>query len=423
MTKEEKAYRKKQSWETFKLRMSLLRIWLVKNSMLFLKITLMAIFVLMLTGNVHEGTPLLGSTIYPIFKSVLDEINAGITSGFGAATLDILGAVVSLIFTLLLFRSKLRSIAIDDIKSKKMKVALLKAGLYFDENGQLVQRLENATSSDLNQDGKVGTNNAAINIIDEGLFSGIKRAGKELKIVLTAKIIDDVSYQRIVANAGLKQTSDALNITQQPAAEETQVITIGNGLETVSVIETEADIMEKEELHETKPLFETQDINENNLDDRVEKIIEEKTEQAVDSVVGKDETLSEYAKESKKNLIKKIGHVLKRIAIAIKGFFIELFSEDEKKEKKKEEKKTVEIKEESTTQTVAQSTPEVIANETVIEETVQPDTITEAQAVETPVEPVPTESTKETVTETLKPVTTPVSKQSDFISKLRKIKR
>jgi len=66
--------------EDTKLRLTLLRIWFVKNFTLWLQIFIIVCVVLMLTGNITADTPVLGWIIYPIFKPLIDDITEIVSS-------------------------------------------------------------------------------------------------------------------------------------------------------------------------------------------------------------------------------------------------------------------------------------------------------------------------------------------------------
>jgi len=61
-------------WQSFKLRAALLRIWFMKNIVLWIQIFCIVCIVCMLTGKLTQSTPILGPIIYPLFKPLIDQI-------------------------------------------------------------------------------------------------------------------------------------------------------------------------------------------------------------------------------------------------------------------------------------------------------------------------------------------------------------
>ena len=200
----------KQWWRNTKIRLSLLRIWAVKNISLFLKIALFICIILVFTGHIDENTPLLGS----IFGELSTEIHLILTNNgsfAGKTIVNLLTTVGSLAVTLILFGTKAKNLALTDIKSKKIKKALLDSGVYFNQNGEMVKRVEEATKLDLNGDKKVGMNDVSITEIpNEGLISGIKRSCRELQIIFTVRINDKSDIQTMIKKAELEETKKAM---------------------------------------------------------------------------------------------------------------------------------------------------------------------------------------------------------------------
>lgn len=202
---------KKTSWSNIKLRAQLFRIWFMKNILVWLQIFLIVCVVLILTGNLTQNTPILGFLIYPIFKPLVDEILALVQSKEITGLMDFCAVSISVLTSTGLALVKVRSIAQSDIKSKTLKLALVKANLYFNENGKLVKKTEAMVGYDLDGDGIIEGNPE----VTKGLFSGLKTAAEEFKIIATTDFTgndkeDAENYEQALKDAKLETSSKAL---------------------------------------------------------------------------------------------------------------------------------------------------------------------------------------------------------------------
>jgi hypothetical protein len=189
--------------DKFKLRISLLRIWVVKNLPVFLQLSILIAVIFALTGNLSPDTPILGS----LSSSVNDALVQTDTGNFW---LDLVTGIGTLLFSAGLLSSRLKSIALKDIKSKSLKKSLVLAGMYFDANGKLSKRLEKVTGIDLNGDGKI----AGIDITEfpqENLIAGVFRTGEELITILTHKFETEQQIQEVKEELDFVETEQELN--------------------------------------------------------------------------------------------------------------------------------------------------------------------------------------------------------------------
>lgn len=236
----------KQTWRNFKIRMSLLRIWAVKNLSLFLKIAVVLCIVFIFTGHIDSTTPILGD----IFGELSEEIHVILTNNgsVGRKTVvNLLTTVGSLAITLFMFATKTKNIALTDIKSRKVKKALLDSGVYFNQNGEMVKRVEQATKMDINGDQKIGTSETSIDDIpNEGIFEGLKRCIRELHIIFTVKINDSSDINAMLKKAELDETRKAI----EPVA-----IDLTNVADQVLTNEAESITSEKRTAQQKKGLF------------------------------------------------------------------------------------------------------------------------------------------------------------------------
>ena len=89
-----------------------------------------------------------------------------------------------------MFMVKAKNIALSDIKNDNLKKALINANLYFNEKGHLVKKLEKATNTDIDGDGKVDDKDVGEAKANVGFFSGNKNAVQELVAIATEKLDD-----------------------------------------------------------------------------------------------------------------------------------------------------------------------------------------------------------------------------------------
>jgi hypothetical protein len=200
--------------KSFTLKSSLLRIWFMKNISLFLKLGMYVMIVLVLTGQVDANTPILGGIFGDLSRSIRDVL----TSDYDSNTLiNLVTVVVTFLVTLGTLSHKLKSIGLNDIKSNSLKKALVQAGMYFNKEGKLVNRLEETSKIDFNGDGFIGETGVSINDIPEEKFiDGMKRAGDELKTIVTLKVGDNYTLDKVI---------DKTNILEGTLAKKEEVIT------------------------------------------------------------------------------------------------------------------------------------------------------------------------------------------------------
>lgn len=197
----------KKFFSNLDLKFSLLRIWFMKNIVLFLKTFLLVSLILIFTGVVKKDTFLIGWIAYPIFGPFIDAIN-GLTTQT-QTILDIVGILLSLIATIGIFSMRAKNIALSDIKSSKLKLALLKAGLYFDSNGKLTRKPEGDESEGVGE-AKFG---------NENIIVGLKRATDEFITVVSAKIENEVE-ETMEENENISVLSSENNEIESEEIEE-----------------------------------------------------------------------------------------------------------------------------------------------------------------------------------------------------------
>lgn len=214
--KKVKAKKKGNGWRNFKIRFSLFRIWFMKNLLVFLNIFLVVLLVLILTGVVNKDTPLLGSTVYVLFAPLADEINRIIAEKEINDVMTFLSVLISVFISVGMFSLKAKSIAQSDIKNKKLKLALVSAGLYFNKEGKLVKKVEKATGTDLDGDGKADEGEPEVS---RGFFRGIFHAIKEFFVIMSVKVDEDKSVEEnvkeIVEENNMEAAAEATEEVQE----------------------------------------------------------------------------------------------------------------------------------------------------------------------------------------------------------------
>lgn len=165
-----KTSRFKRACANAALRCSLLRIWLMKNLTMFLATIMIAILIIIATGNGH---------ILPLIGMLFDNVKFwNVENTFWQNVLAVTGGLVTPVTACAIILTKTRNITLADIKSMKTKKAMIKAGLYFDKNGKLAKRPK---------DGKLKKES-------DGAFSKLLAPVKEFVLAITASVkdIDDI---------------------------------------------------------------------------------------------------------------------------------------------------------------------------------------------------------------------------------------
>lgn len=168
------------------IRLRLLWIWFIKNIKVWIKI-ITIIAVIMVACGLISGE-LNGVGEYEALGKTIDWL-----AGIGG----------SIAYTAYAIVKKTKKVLLTDIKSRSLKIAMIKANLYFDENGKICKRIEAKTNLDINGDGKIGDSEAESE--DENLIEGIVRSANELHTILTTPIDPNATDEDIVEEAELTQ--------------------------------------------------------------------------------------------------------------------------------------------------------------------------------------------------------------------------
>ena len=195
--------------ERAQLKAALLWIWFIKN----IKVFIWAIFIILVAltcmGVIKPDTPLLGT----IFGSISEAFQGLIKDLDGDYTVwTVIESIISLGFIVGLAATNFDRIALRDIKSKKIKVLLIKAGLYFDKNGKLTKRAEAIANIDIDGDGKADEQKIVTDK-DETLFEQVKHSGEELKTIINIDLseIDEDGNSNISNLEKVQETEEEVS--------------------------------------------------------------------------------------------------------------------------------------------------------------------------------------------------------------------
>ena len=202
-------------WNDLKLRFSLLKVWFLKNIKVFIAIFVMVCIVCVFTGVIDSSTPVLGTINYPIFEPLAKEINQIIVDREIENLMTIFSIIISTLISIATFTAKLRRIAPSDIKDDKLKYALIQANLYFNQDGVLTKKIEKATGTDIDGDGKIDDKEIDIsNAPKKGFIRNLVDAVKEFGVIMSADFTNGNTkdtVKEVVKEADLDDALDASN--------------------------------------------------------------------------------------------------------------------------------------------------------------------------------------------------------------------
>ena len=205
----------KQVWNNIRLKLTLFRIWFFKNSMSWVIIFCTVCVICLLAGKITASTPFLGKVIYPIFSPLIDEIVLIIEDEDLTNIMDFFAASISILVSIGVFVMKTKSIAQSDIKSDKLKIALISANLYFNSDGRLVKKVEKMTQTDINGDGLIDEEKMDSEELHKGPFSRFIDGIKEFIIIAKTDFSgtdeeNKKEYDATMNKAELKKSKEGL---------------------------------------------------------------------------------------------------------------------------------------------------------------------------------------------------------------------
>lgn len=269
----------KTKFRNFKLRMMLFRIWFVKNIFLWLQILGVVLLIATLTGAITESTPVLGTLVYPIFSPLIDTVSEMIREKQITNFVNVVRILMMFLYSIGIFVVKVKTLAREDIKSRKQKIAIIQANLYFDEDNRLRKKsntpekeLELPTSDDSPK-------------LNTGLISGTINAVRELGIIMTADFSGDeeeakAEYKRVIEET---ESQDAAEIAES-LHENTMEIMEEVALEELEKVQNDETLTEKEK-KERFNIFKWIFHLFKKKDKETEEKEEENTEESDDNVV------------------------------------------------------------------------------------------------------------------------------------------
>ena len=203
--------------EQAQLKAALIWIWFIKN----IKVFIWAIFIILVAltcmGVIKPDTPLLGT----VFGSISEAFQGLIKDLDGDYTIwTVIEAIISLGFIVGLAATNFERIALKDIKSKKIKVLLVKAGLYFDKNGKLTKRVEAITNVDIDGDGKADNQEIKPDP-DETLFEQVRRSNDELKTIINIDLSEIDKDGNMISTK--KEEKEEPEVTEEEFKKEVKV--------------------------------------------------------------------------------------------------------------------------------------------------------------------------------------------------------
>ncbi len=173
------------------VRLRLIWIWFIKNIWVWVKILTIVAVIMVACGLINGELDGVGE--YEALGKTIDWL-----VGIGG----------SIAYTICAIVKKTKRILLTDIKSRNLKIAMIKANLYFDENGKICKKIEAKTNLDIDGDGAVG-DSIPEDIHGENLIEGITRSASELHTILTTPIDPNATDEDIVETAELTQSEQA----------------------------------------------------------------------------------------------------------------------------------------------------------------------------------------------------------------------
>lgn len=207
----------KKITESILVRLQLLKLWFIKNITVFIKLIIIIGVILVLCGIADNTIPIIGE--------ISDEVKKIVTANSWQIIVKCLGTAASIFISVYTFTKKTKRLVIEDIKSKKLKIALIKANLYFDEAGRLRKRPK-VEKVDFEDTYDVGLSNLS-NSPKENLVEGVVRASSELGLILTTDIKTGNDEDKILQDAQLTENN------QEASSENTETVNSQNEEETV----------------------------------------------------------------------------------------------------------------------------------------------------------------------------------------------
>jgi hypothetical protein len=270
--------------------MRLFRIWVVKNLATFIKLVAF-LLILTIIAVIVFGLE------YPPITLILKEcgILPDDTEGTVEQVVAIFGLIVSVSAGTGLISRSLKRLALTDIKSTSLKMALVKSGMYFNADGRLVKRIEEATQIDIDRDGKVGDSGVLIEDLPaEGILPGLKRAGQELNTIFTTKIESPEDATTIIKETDMEHTKTAVEALTKQVNKDAETATAV----TISEITGHPQGIVRRALNKLKALFSIKKKEPKVKKEKVAKVKKEKHKKIKTPRVKKEKVIKNKVKEN-----------------------------------------------------------------------------------------------------------------------------
>lgn len=297
------------------IKLTLLRISLFKNIAIFGFILLIVIAGFTLAGDITEDTPILGWLLGGLSQSFALMWS---TKNFDCSdVISVVTPLISILLSLMLFITRFKKLGLTDIKSRKIKIMIIRNGLVLNNAGFLVKKEKYKASED--------TTDASVNIV-----SDTTSAVSEIANIITSKVdvtstdeeilaaqtsvkVDEVTSSKtktsvwkkigivftdivnIFKNTDEEESEENNESTESDVTEEKEEIKVDETVnnDTAEVIETSTD---------TGLILETQ----TNTNEKMADIIDEKDAKIEEQINNIDEKIPEVAATIKTsvNLVK-----------------------------------------------------------------------------------------------------------------------
>lgn len=297
------------------IKLTLLRISLFKNIAIFGFILLIVIAGFTLAGDITEDTPILGWLLGGLSQSFALMWS---TKNFDCSdVISVVTPLISILLSLMLFITRFKKLGLTDIKSRKIKIMIIRNGLVLNNAGFLVKKEKYKASED--------TTDTSVNIVND-----TTSAVSEIANIITSKVdvtstdeeilasqtsvkVDEVTSSKtktsvwkkigivftdivnIFKNTDEEESEENDESTESDVTEEKEEIKVDETTnnDTAEVIETSTD---------TGLILETQ----TNTNEKMADIIDEKDAKIEEQINNIDEKIPEVAATIKTsvNLVK-----------------------------------------------------------------------------------------------------------------------
>lgn len=297
------------------IKLTLLRISLFKNIAIFGFILLIVIAGFTLAGDITDDTPILGWLLGGLSQSFALMWS---TKNFDCSdVISVVTPLISILLSLMLFITRFKKLGLTDIKSRKIKIMIIRNGLVLNNAGFLVKKEKYKASED--------TTDTSVNIVND-----TTSAVSEIANIITSKVdvtstdeeilasqtsvkVDEVTSSKtktsvwkkigivftdivnIFKNTDEEESEENDKSTESDVTEEKEEIKVDETTnnDTAEVIETSTD---------TGLILETQ----TNTNEKMADIIDEKDAKIEEQISNIDEKIPEVAATIKTsvNLVK-----------------------------------------------------------------------------------------------------------------------